>query len=84
MVEGRYKLFPGMYLAGRVERLSFSSITGSTTTATWDAPVTRVEAGGGYSVTRNLLGKVTYQHNSRDSRFTPRQQLVAAQVVLWF
>jgi hypothetical protein len=84
MVEGRYKLFPGMYLAARVEHLSFSTIAGSTTTSTWDAPVTRVEAGGGYAVTRNVMGKVTYQHNSRDSRFTPHQQLVAAEVVLWF
>ena len=82
--ETRYKLFPGMYLAARVERLSFSTVAGSTTTNTWDAPVWRVEAGGGYSLTRNVLGKVTYQRNSRDSQWYPHQQLVSAQVVLWF
>jgi hypothetical protein len=84
MIEGRYKILPGVYLAGRVERLSFSTVTGSTTTDSWDAPVTRAEAGGGYSVTRNVLGKVTYQHNWRASHWYPRQQLVSAQVVLWF
>jgi hypothetical protein len=84
MVEGRYKLFPGMYVAGRVERLSFSTVAGSTTTESWDAPVTRLEVGGGYSITRNVLGKISYQHNARESHWYPRQQLVAAQVVLWF
>ena len=84
MAETRYKLFPGMYLAARVERLSFSTVNGSTTTDSWDAPVTRVEAGGGYSITRNVLGKVTYQYNRRASQWYPHQQLASAQVVLWF
>jgi hypothetical protein len=83
-VEGRYKLFPGMYLAARAERLSFNTVSGSSATVTWDAPVTRVEAGGGYSLGRNVLAKASYQRNSRDSRWYPRQQLVSAQVVLWF
>jgi hypothetical protein len=84
MVEGRYKLFPGMYVAGRVERLTFDRVTGSTSDGSWDAPVNRVEVGGGYSITRNVLGKITYQYNTRDTQFAPSQQLVSAQVVVWF
>jgi hypothetical protein len=83
-VETRYKLFPGMYLAARLERLSFSSLSGATSTDTWDANVTRLEAGGGYSLGRNTLVKLSYQRNRRDSTWYPRQQLVSAQVVLWF
>jgi hypothetical protein len=32
----------------------------------WDAPVTRFEIGGGYSLRRNLLLKGSFQHDSRD------------------
>jgi hypothetical protein len=82
--EARYKLFPGMYLAARAERLSFGTVSGTTVTDTWDANVTRVEAGGGYALGRNTLLKASFQRSSRDSRYYPRQQLVSAQVVLWF
>ena len=34
----------------------------------WDAPVTRLEVGGGYSLQRNLLLKAAYQHNTRGRR----------------
>ena len=83
-VEGRYKLFPGAYLAARLERLWFGTIMGTTHPDTWDADVTRLEAGGGYSFARNVTGKLSYQYNRRDSRWYPRQHLVSAQVVLWF
>lgn len=82
--ETRYKLFPGMYLAGRLEHLSFSGITGTSLSDTWDANLTRLEAGGGYSPVRNLTLKMSYQRNWRDSHWYPRQQLVTGQVVLWF
>jgi hypothetical protein len=83
-LEARYKLLPGLYLAGRVERLWFSTVTAAGASDTWDANVTRVEAGGGYSLTRNVTVKLTYQWNARDSTWYPRQQLVSGQVVLWF
>lgn len=83
-VEARYKLRPGLYLAARAERLSFNRVTAGTERETWDANVTRLEAGGGYSLTRNITGKLTYQWNQRDSGWYPRQQLVSAQAVLWF
>src|SRR5438132_2958780 len=64
-VEGRYKIRPGLYAAARFDHLGFSEITGSARTDTWDAPVTRIEVGGGYSLQRNLILKVSYQHNRR-------------------
>lgn len=84
-VEGRYKIMPGLYAAARVDRLGFSDLVGSTSTAPWDAPVTRVEIGTGYSIQRNLLLKISYQHNTRDGGVLQRvEHLGAAQIVFWF
>jgi len=84
-IEGRYKFMPGMYVAARFDHIGFSDITGSTSTAPWDAPVTRVELGTGYSIQRNLLLKVSYQHNTRDGGLLRRvENLGAAQLVFWF
>jgi hypothetical protein len=83
-VEGRYKIAPGLYVAARIDHLGFSRIAGSTGLATWDAPVTRFEAGGGYSLYRNLLLKLAAQFDARDGGRTREAQLVAAQVVFWF
>ncbi len=82
-IEGRYKIGPGLYAAARVDRLGFSKITGSLTRTTWDAPVTRVEIGGGYSIQRNLLIKLAYQRNTRDTVRFPTFDLAAAQIVFW-
>jgi hypothetical protein len=85
-VEGRYKIMPGLYLAGRADHLGFNDVTGTTGTTTWDAPVTRIEVGGGFSIQRNLLLKLTYQHDHRDGGlFLPGiAHMVAAQLVFWF
>ena len=48
LVEGRYKIRPGVYAAARLDHLGFSTIAGSTTRDRWDAPVTRVELGGDF------------------------------------
>jgi hypothetical protein len=84
--EGRYKLRPGLYVAARFDHLGFSEITGATAgTLPWDAPVTRVEVGGGYSIQRNLLLKLSYQRNTRDGGLLLRMaNLGAAQIVFWF
>jgi hypothetical protein len=82
--EGRYKIRPGLYAAGRVDHLGFSSITGSSGTATWDAPVTRTEVGGGYSLQRNLQLKVSFQRNTRDGGRATRVDVAATQLVFWF
>ncbi len=83
-VEGRYRLRPGLYLAGRVDRLDFSNLTGTAGTEPWDAPVRRVEAGGGYSLSRNLLLKVVYQYNWRRGTVDRTDGLASAQLVFWF
>jgi hypothetical protein len=84
-VEGRYKIMPGLYAAARVDHLGFSDIMGSLITEPWDVPVTRIEIGTGYSIQRNLLLKVSYQHDSRDGGPLQRlERLGAAQLVFWF
>jgi hypothetical protein len=87
-VEARYKIRPGLYTAARVDHLGFSRITGTLfegRPTSWDAPVTRVEAGAGYSVRRNLLLKVAVQRNWRTGvAFGARESVAGAQVLLWF
>jgi len=86
-VEGRYKIAPGLYAAARVDHLGFSDITGSAVqgTQSWDAAVTRVEIGGGWSIQRNLLLKLSVQRNTRDGgREIPKATLGAGQLVFWF
>jgi hypothetical protein len=81
-VEGRYKIRPRLYSAARYDHLGFSEITGTSRTTGWDAPVTRVEVGGGYLIQRNLQLKVSYQHDRREGGRV--MNLEAAQVVFWF
>lgn len=83
-VEGRYRLRPGLYTALRVDHLGFSEITGTGGPDRWDAPVTRVELGVGYSLQRNLLLKASLQHNTRDVARNTTMVFAAGQVVYWF
>jgi hypothetical protein len=82
-VEGRYSFLPA-YLAVRAEHLGFSRITGSTATLPWDAPVSRIEAGGGYYLQRNLIGRLSVQYNTREGGRVTRARLVAMQLLFWF
>jgi hypothetical protein len=82
--EGRYKLRPGLYLAGRVERLEFGLLEGAGGPQSWDAPVTRCELGGGLSLRRDVLLKASWQHNWRDGGRVRQNDLVAAQLSVWF
>jgi hypothetical protein len=84
-VEGKYRILPDLYVAARADHLGFSDVTGSAGALSWDAPVSRVEVGGGYSIQRNLVVKLTYQYNTRDGGVLRRTQgFPAAQVVYWF
>lgn len=83
-LEGRYAFFPGAYAAARAEHLAFSRIAGLTQVVAWDAPVSRVEIGGGYSLQRNLVARLSVQRNWRDAGRVTRAQLVAAQLLYWF
>jgi hypothetical protein len=82
-VEGRYAFWPGAFAAGRYDYLGFSEVQGTATRLAWDAPVARVEIGGGYYLQRNLMGKVTYQHNWREAGVR-RLGIWSAQARYWF
>jgi predicted porin len=83
-LEGRYTFLPGFYGAARAEHLAFSRIAGATHADEWDAPVTRVEIGGGYYLQRNLSVRLSLQSNWRDGGRISSQQLAAAQLLYWF
>jgi hypothetical protein len=80
--EIRYKGGPGWYGAARYDRLWFSAVAGGSTVE-WDAPVTRVEAGGGYMLQRNLVAKLAYQYNWRDGGRVHNLGLIMAQLLYW-
>jgi len=82
--EARYKLRPGLYAAARVERLGFARLASTLGEQGWDAPVTRVEAGGGYTPWRHATLKLSWQHDERDGGRVRGNDLVAGQVLLWF
>ncbi len=84
LVEGRYRLWPGIYVAARGERLDFSSITGSTARASWDAPVRRAEVGVGWSIIRNVVVKASVQKNERAGGRIRHETLGALQFLYWF
>lgn len=83
-VEARYKVRPGLYVAGRVGHLSFRTLESRSGVETWDANVTRVEVGAGYALHRQVLLKAAWQYNWRDGGRVRRDGLVAAQVVAWY
>ena len=83
-VEGRYSVGPGLFVAARAEHLAFSHIRGTLGLAEWDAPVTRVEAGGGYYLQRNLVARMTVQVNRREGGRVRRSTLPAVQLLYWF
>jgi hypothetical protein len=83
-IEGRYKFHPRFYAAARFDHLGFSSITGTTRTADWDAPVTRIELGGGFLLQRNLQLKASFQRNTREGGRVTNLKIGSAQLVFWF
>jgi hypothetical protein len=84
LIEGRYKIAPGLYAAVRGDRLGFSQVRGTRGITDWEAQTWRVETGVGYSLKRNILVKGAWQYNSRDGGRVRRDGLVAAQVLYWF
>jgi hypothetical protein len=84
LLEGRYKIAPGLYAALRGDRLDFSRISGRSGPGTWEARTWRIEGGAGYSVTRNIQVKASWQRNGRDGGRVPHDSLVTAQALYWF
>jgi hypothetical protein len=82
--EGRYKIRPGLYAAARFDHLTFSTVSGLLRDDRWDAPVTRLEVGGCYSLQRNVVLKAAYQHNTRQTTRAGSADAGALQLVYWF
>jgi hypothetical protein len=87
-IETRYRLTPRFFVAGRADRLTFSLVRGQRRFAgqptPWDAPVTRLEAGGGVYLQRNLTVRLVAQHNWRDAGLVKNRTYVSAQLAYWF
>jgi hypothetical protein len=84
LVEGRYRVFPGVQIAARAERLDFSRLQANGLAEPWEAPVERVEVGASYAVIRNITVKGSVQRNIRDGGRVRRDTLGALQVIYWF
>jgi hypothetical protein len=87
-VEGRYRLTPRYFIAARGDRLTFSRITGQRlfggVPTPWDAPVTRIEGGGGVYILRNLVARAIVQRNLRDAGRVTNRTYVSGQLSYWF
>jgi hypothetical protein len=87
-LESRYRLSPRFFVAARVDGLGFSKVTGirffNGQPTTWDAPVTRVEAGGGVYLQRNLTVRGVVQRNWRDGGRVLDKTYLSGQISFWF
>ena len=87
-VEGRYRFGPRYFAAVRADRLTFSRIQGQRlfggVATPWDAPVSRIEAGGGVFLRRNLTARAVVQRNWRDGGRIRTRTYVSGQVACWF
>jgi hypothetical protein len=84
-VEGRYRLTPRIYVAGRVDGLNFSRVRAeSGLLRTWDAPVMRIEGNVGYYIQRNLIGRFAAQYNDRDGGRVQTRTYFSGQLAYWF
>lgn len=87
-VEARYRLSPRYFVAGRADRLTFSNITGQRffggQPAEWDAPVSRVEVGGGVYLLRSLVARTVVQRNWRDGGRVHNKTYVSGQLSFSF
>lgn len=84
MVEGRYRVAPGVHVAARAEHLGFNTIDSLQGPEAWEAPVTRFELGAGWALQRNLMAKVSWQRNVRDGGRIRHDSMAAAQLLYWF
>lgn len=83
-LEGRYAISPGLYAAARAEHLAFNDVAGGAGATPWEAPVSRLELGGGYYLQRNVVARVSLQLNQRDEGRVTRARLLAGQLLYWF
>jgi hypothetical protein len=89
-VEARRKIRPGLFAAARFDHVGFSRLTaspayGSTTPTqtTWEAPVSRLEVGAGFSLRRNVMLKAAVQQNWRQGGYRS-ERIAAVQTLFWY
>jgi hypothetical protein len=87
-IETRYRLTPRFFAAARADHLTFSRIRGQRRFAgqptPWEAPVTRIEAGGGMYIQRNLTVRAIVQRNWREAGQVRNRTYVSGQLAYWF
>jgi hypothetical protein len=83
-LELKVRLLPRLYVAARGDSLRFSRLAGSAETDTWDANVSRVEIGAGYTIRRGLVLKASVMNNRRDGGLVHESLLGAVQALFWF
>ncbi len=87
-IEARYKITPRLFAAARGDMLYFSEITGQQLfggqPTEWEAPVRRVELGGGVYIQRNLTARIVVQRDWRDGGRVREKTFVSGQLTYWF
>lgn len=83
-LEARYRLLPRLYVAVRGDDMRFATIEGSKGVETWDANVSRLEYGVGFTLRRGLLLKTSVLSNWRDGGRVRSSHLAAVQLLFWF
>jgi hypothetical protein len=83
-LEAKIRMGPRLYVAARGDQLRFSKIQGTAGAQTWDANVSRVEFGLGYTIRRGLLVKASMMNNWRDGGKVRQSRLAAIQALFWF
>ena len=71
-------------MAARADRLTFSTLNGAYGALPWDAPVSRVETGAAWAVSRNVIVRAALQHNRRTRGAVRSSTVPALQATLWF
>lgn len=85
--EARYRFLSRWQVAARVERLTFSNITGTLfggTPTPWDAPVKRVEGTAAFRLTRTIEVRGGYQYNWREAGRVRTLGFPTLQCLYWF
>lgn len=80
--EGRYKLAPRWWLAGRLNHSRFDEAPGSD--EDWDRDLSRLDMGIGFRQSAHLQVKAEYSVGDQAGTDTNGNQLFALQMVLWF
>jgi hypothetical protein len=83
-VEAKIRLHPRLYVAARGDVMRFTAIEGSNGVESWEADVSRLEYGLGFTIRRGLLLKASVLSNWRDGGRVRRSHLGAVQALFWF